>query len=155
MDTEMLLEQARQCIASMAEKFVVPEAGRLDAYLPVTQLVEATRAMIKMDGWYLSAITGLDMPAGEASDGVIELLYQFCNRAAVFTLRVQAPYGLPEVPSVCPVIPSATLYERELIEMFGVIFTGTPNKDRLLLPDDWPDNVYPLRKSFTGLEEGE
>jgi Ni,Fe-hydrogenase III component G len=29
---------------------------------------------------------------------------------------------------------------------------GTPDPGKLLLPDDWPDGVYPLRKSFTGLE---
>jgi Ni,Fe-hydrogenase III component G len=44
----------------------------------------------------------------------------------------------------------ATLYERELIEMFGITIEGTPNTDKLLLPDDWPAGVYPLRKEFTG-----
>jgi Ni,Fe-hydrogenase III component G len=68
------------------------------------------------------------------------------------TLRVQAPYGLPEIPSICSILPSATLYERELIEMFGLIIEETPDRSRLLLPDDWPDWVYPLRKSFKGLE---
>jgi Ni,Fe-hydrogenase III component G len=29
---------------------------------------------------------------------------------------------------------------------------GTPNTDRLVLSDDWPKGVYPLRKDFTGLE---
>ncbi|NMC80497.1 MAG: hydrogenase large subunit, partial [Chloroflexi bacterium] len=48
-------------------------------------------------------------------------------------------------------IPSATLYERELMEMMGVQLVGTPSSDRLLLPDEWPENVFPLRKSFTGL----
>jgi Ni,Fe-hydrogenase III component G len=36
--------------------------------------------------------------------------------------------------------------------MFGVILEGMPMRDKLLLPDDWPDWVYPLRKSFKGLE---
>ena len=35
-------------------------------------------------------------------------------------------------------IPSATLYEREAGELFGVDFVGTPNTEHLLLPDDWP-----------------
>ena len=34
----------------------------------------------------------------------------------------------------------------------GFVIEGTPVPDRLVLPDDWPDGVYPLRKSFTGLE---
>jgi ech hydrogenase subunit E len=32
------------------------------------------------------------------------------------------------------------------MEMFGVVVEGTPNTNRLFLPDDWPDGVYPLRK---------
>ena len=54
----------------------------------------------------------------------------------------------PGVPSVCAIIPSASFFERELIEMFGITVDGTPNRDRLFLPDDWPQGVYPLRKDF-------
>jgi Ni,Fe-hydrogenase III component G len=61
------------------------------------------------------------------------------------------PYHDPRLPSICPLIPSATLYERELIEMFGFVIEDTPDPARLLLPDDWPDGVYPLRKAFEGL----
>jgi Ni,Fe-hydrogenase III component G len=108
-------------------------------------------------GWpYLSAITGLDEPpsTGEGEpeqEGQIELLYHFCRGPYILTLRIRLPYSRPVVPSVCSLIPYATLYERELIEMFGVEIEGTPSKARLLLPDDWPEGVYPLRKSFKGL----
>lgn len=33
--------------------------------------------------------------------------------------------------------------------MFGIKFEGHPDPRRLVLPDDWPDNVYPLRKNFS------
>jgi Ni,Fe-hydrogenase III component G len=69
----------------------------------------------------------------------------------VATLRVTVPYADPRVPSICPIVPTATLYERELQEMFGFVVEETPVPDRFVLPDDWPDGVYPLRKSFTGL----
>jgi Ni,Fe-hydrogenase III component G len=52
------------------------------------------------------------------------------------------------VKSVCSIYPSATLAERELMEMFGIIIEDTPNKDRLLISDDWPAGVFPLRKDF-------
>ena len=44
-------------------------------------------------------------------------------------------------------LPAAEWIEREIAEMFGVKFTGHPQPETLLLPDDWPDGVYPLRKS--------
>ncbi len=152
METEAFLQAAQALLLPWTERVETPEEGRIDLYLPAEKIVEAVGAIMAADGWHLSAITGLDLPQSTTSEGEIELLYQFCRQAAVVTLRVSVPYGLPEVPSICPVIPSATLYERELIEMFGVIIVDTPNRSRLLLPDDWPDWVYPLRKSFTHLD---
>lgn len=152
MEITTLLDHAKNLLEPWTERIETPEEDRVDVYLASGKIVEAVQAMVDAGGWHLSAITGLDIPQSATSEGAIELLYHFCQLAAVVTLRIQVPYGLPEAPSVCGVIPSATLYERELIEMFGVILEGTPSRDRLLLSDDWPDWVYPLRKSFTGLE---
>lgn len=153
MNTQQLLENSQSLLSSLAERFETPEENRLDVYLNDPQrLVEAVSLIFNSGGWHLAAITGLDIPQTAETEGETEILYHFCQYAAVVTLRVHVPYGDPEVPTVCGVIPSATLYERELIEMFGVIVNDTPSRDRLLLPDDWPDWVYPMRKSFTGLE---
>lgn len=152
MDTISALESAKALLAPWTERVETPEPERVDVYMPAEKIVEAVQAMVDAGGWHLSAMTGLDIPDTATSEGAIEILYQFCQGAAVATLRIQVPYGLPEAPSICGVIPAATLYEREMIEMFGVILDGTPVKARLLLPDDWPDWVYPLRKSFKGLE---
>jgi len=35
-----------------------------------------------------------------------------------------------------------------MMEMLGVTFTGLRNQNRLYLPDDWPEGIYPLRKDF-------
>jgi Ni,Fe-hydrogenase III component G len=152
METSELLQLAQTLLAPWTERVETPEEERVDVYLLAEKIIEAVQAMVDAGGWHLSAITGLDIPQSETSEGAIEILYQFCQAAAVVTLRIQVPYGLPEAPSICSVIPAATLYERELIEMFGVILDGTPSRARLLLSDDWPDWVYPLRKSFKGLE---
>jgi Ni,Fe-hydrogenase III component G len=56
------------------------------------------------------------------------------------------------VPSICSVIPAASFFERELAEMLGVVIADAPDSNRLFLPDDWPDGVYPLRKDFAVAE---
>ncbi len=152
MDTSELIQSAQTLLLPWTERVETPESGRVDVYLAAEKIVEAVQAIFDAGGWHLAAMTGLDIPQSATSEGAIEILYQFCQAAVVVTLRIQVPYGLPEAPSICGVIPSATLYEREMIEMFGVILDGTPVRARLLLSDDWPDWVYPLRKSFTGLE---
>ncbi|TLN19844.1 NADH-quinone oxidoreductase subunit C, partial [bacterium] len=133
-----------------------PEAARCDVVIERQNLLAAIQA-VKDAGWgYLSAITGLDSAApapaeGQpAVEGKLEVLYHLCSGPVVLTLRVSLPYDDAFLPSVCGLLPYATLYERELMELFGVRIEGTPNSDRLVLPDEWPDGVYPLRKAFTG-----
>jgi len=123
-----------------------PSSVRISSLLSkVDDLIPIVVALrVKRLGW-LSAITGID-PGVEA--GTLEVLYHFTAGAAIITLRVRVPRDHPAVPTVSEVIPSAEVFERELHEMFGVEVIGLRNPDRLYLPDDWPDGVYPMRKDF-------
>jgi NADH:ubiquinone oxidoreductase subunit C len=166
---------AKQSIVA-AETLLKPYAVGACAHTPCgieavvgrENLPAAVKALVDARWGYLAAITGLDHPwpklskpggkpaepatepAGPTEDR-LEALYQFVDGAVIATLRVSVTYRDTAVPTICPIIPSATLYERELQEMFGFVVEGTPDTGRLLLPDDWPDDVYPLRKSFKGL----
>ncbi len=112
---------------------------------------------------YLSAITGLDRtqsaaPAeGEASPAApptpeFEVLYHFCRDACVLTLKVAAWGEHPTVPSISGIMPAAILQERELAEVFGMHITDIPAKGRLLLSEDWPENLFPMRKKNSPAE---
>ena len=61
-------------------------------------------------------------------------------------IRGLVPPNRPEFPSVTPRVPAAVWAEREARDMFGLEPVGTPDARRLVLPDDWPDDLYPLRK---------
>jgi NADH-quinone oxidoreductase subunit C len=50
------------------------------------------------------------------------------------------------MPSVVGVFPGANWYERELFDLFGIVFDGHPNLTRLMMPDDWEG--YPLRRDY-------
>ncbi|MBI5668582.1 MAG: NADH-quinone oxidoreductase subunit C [Chloroflexi bacterium] len=147
---EERLQAAQQVLASWAGDTQSPEPNRLDVGVAAQNLIAAIEALIGARWGYLSAITGLDLGV-EA--GQIEVLYHFCEGAAVLTLRVATPRASASVPSVCPLIPSASVFERELVEMMGIQVVGTPDNSRLFLADDWPDDVYPLRKDAV-LERG-
>jgi NADH:ubiquinone oxidoreductase subunit C len=125
----------------------LPEPGRIDIQIEANDLLAAVKALFDARWGYLIAITGLDL--GEAA-GKLEVLYHFGQGAAVLTLRVAIPRANEEarVPSVCRLIPSASFFERELSEMFGIVVEGTPDPNRLFLPDDWPGGAFPLRKDF-------
>jgi Ni,Fe-hydrogenase III component G len=144
-DNETLLAQGLALLEGKCGETVRPEPNRADVRLEPAQLPGCVEPLAKARWGYLSALTGLDYGP---ETGRMEALYHFCNKAAVITLRVQLPREKPVVPSVCGLIPSATLFERELQEMFGIVCEGTPDPRRLFLADDWPDGVYPLRKDF-------
>jgi Ni,Fe-hydrogenase III large subunit/Ni,Fe-hydrogenase III component G len=61
-------------------------------------------------------------------------------------IRALVPPHQPEFPSVAPHVPAAIWYEREVRDMFGIQPIGLPDERRLVLPDDWPSDLYPLRK---------
>ena len=54
----------------------------------------------------------------------------------------------PTYPSIVRRIPSAVYYEREICDMFGVFAQGNPDTRKLVLHEQWPDNLFPLRKDF-------
>lgn len=54
----------------------------------------------------------------------------------------------PTYPSIVSHIPSAVYYEREISDMFGVIAQGNPDTRKLVLHEQWPVNLFPLRKDF-------
>jgi len=54
----------------------------------------------------------------------------------------------PAFPSVALLLPAATLYEREIKDMFGLIPEGNPDFRPLALHEHWPDDIFPLRKEF-------
>jgi NADH-quinone oxidoreductase subunit C len=75
---------------------------------------------------------------------VIYNLYSLKHHSRIF-LKVGADDGIP-VPSLIPIYPGAEFPEREVWDLFGVVFEGHPKLKRFLLPDDWAG--HPLRKEF-------
>lgn len=62
------------------------------------------------------------------------------------TVKTLIPGSDPTFPSVTPLVPACVWYEREAYDMFGLVAEGLPDKRRLVLSDDWPDGLHPLRK---------
>ena len=62
------------------------------------------------------------------------------------TLKIRTDRDDPRAPSVCPVWKAADWQEREVYDMFGIVFGGHPDLRRILMEDDWEG--YPLRKDY-------
>jgi NADH-quinone oxidoreductase subunit C len=97
----------------------------------------------------LADLTAVDWPKREKRFDVVLNLYSFAKNERL-RLKVWAA-DAEEVPSVVSVWPTANWQEREVFDMFGIIFSGHPNLKRILLPDEWQG--YPLRKDYDILQQ--
>jgi Ni,Fe-hydrogenase III component G len=141
--SKLFIEAAEAILQPWSDLLIRPAPDRLDVTIAASHLYPAVAALVDSHWGYLAAITGLDLGP---EVGTLEVLYHFAAGPAVCTLRVKAPREKASMPSICHIVPSASLYERELSEMLGVTVRDTPDASRLFLPDDWPDGLFPLRK---------
>jgi NADH-quinone oxidoreductase subunit C len=96
-------------------------------------------------------ITAVDYPGrAKRFDVIYHFLSMYQNQR--IRLRVQARED-DLVPSITPVHPSANWFEREVFDMFGLLFSGHPDLRRILT--DYGFRGHPLRKDFptTGYTE--
>jgi Ni,Fe-hydrogenase III component G len=75
-------------------------------------------------------------------------IFSFDEDGLTAVIRGQASASNPAMDSISPVIPAANWAERECHDMLGIDFIGHPDPRRLVLADDWPNDLYPLRKDF-------
>ncbi len=103
---------------------------------------EVVRYLFEDAGGRLATISGVD------GRDEIELLYHFCfdRLGGVVTVRTSAAKPTPEIDSVATLVEGANWVEREIHDLLGVKFRGHPDMRRLILADDWPEGLYPLRR---------
>ncbi len=92
--------------------------------------------LLKGLGYRLISMVGMDREES--------IFYIFsCEKKVVFVKALGN-----EFPSIAEHIPIANFYEREICEMFGYEFIGSPDSRRWLLHNNWPKGLYPLKKDF-------
>lgn len=77
-----------------------------------------------------------------------EVVVNLLSMSQALRLRMIAAVGRedPRLGSLTPLWPGAGFAEREVYDMFGIVFEDHPDLTRILMPDDWEG--HPLRKDF-------
>jgi NADH-quinone oxidoreductase subunit C len=94
---------------------------------------------------FLASVHGLDYYPEEPRLGVDYELLDMTNVDRI-TIKTRVSIEQPELPSVVDLFPTADHQEREIYDMFGVVFTGHPDLRRILMPHDYEG--YPQRRDF-------
>ncbi|HKD73348.1 MAG TPA: NADH-quinone oxidoreductase subunit C, partial [Candidatus Acidoferrum sp.] len=97
----------------------------------------------------LEDFTAVDWPRREKRFDLIAILYSFPHN---LRLRLKIPIAETERPaSLVEIWATANWLEREIFDMFGIVFAGHPGLKRILLPDEWQG--HPLRKDYDILRQ--
>ena len=105
-----------------------------------------TLAFMRKRGFnFLASVHGVDYYPEEPRLGVHYELLDMKSLDRV-TIKLRVPLKEPHVPSVTPDWPTANHQEREIYDMFGVIFDGHPDPRRILMPEDYEG--HPQRRDF-------
>jgi len=132
-----------------------------DNIIKVTELREKTQLMEikKADfpqildyahnslGGHFMTMTGTDYI--ESLDHfIIDYILGWYEEGVLVVFRARIRKGDENFPSATPYVPCADWYEREVKESLGLSPIGHPNPRKLLLSDEWPEDIYPLRKNY-------
>jgi NADH-quinone oxidoreductase subunit C len=126
----------------------VDEAINPTILVPAGQLLAVCRALHDAPGLEFVAftdVTAVDFHPRRTPR--FDVVYHFVSphRRARVRITTRVHTGEP-VPTVTGVWPGAGWPERELFDLFGIVFDGHPDLRRLMMPDDWEG--YPLRKDY-------
>lgn len=150
MTAEDIKKTLEQSLAGKIVELTNPFPRRMFLHVAKENLVEACTVLRDKLGFYhLTTITPRD------TGDKLEALYHFAQFGMVLTVRAQTERARPGLPTIIGVYPGATFYEREVHDMVGIAIEGHPDLRPLVLPEGWPDGIYPLRKDWQyNREEG-
>ena len=141
---ENIKQQLIQQFPALAEKIRVTRPRRIFVDLAVEEFVKVFEyAKNKMGFNHLCTITGLD------ELDKFSLIYHLAHDGGVLlNIKISVSHDNPVVDSVISYFPGAQIYERELVDLFGIQVKGLPEGMRYPLTDDWPTDEHPLRKDW-------
>jgi NADH-quinone oxidoreductase subunit C len=143
--TELLAQDLREALSAdviLATEFFRDKGAIHVAPHAIGDVLEALRAK----GFrHLMSVHGLDYYPEEPRLGVQYELLSMENLDRI-TVKLRVPTDAARVESVTPDWPTADFQEREVYDMFGVVFDGHPDLRRILMPEDYEG--FPQRRDF-------
>jgi NADH-quinone oxidoreductase subunit C len=144
MNRQELLQTLRERFSDAITRVYEKSTKRVYIQIQADSIVRFAEFLFKEIGARFNIASGVD------GRNQMEILYHFTveDIDLVISLRVILPKTKLEIASLTSVFTAAHWIEREIHELLGVNFVGHPQLTRLLLPEDWPEGVYPLRKDY-------
>jgi NADH-quinone oxidoreductase subunit C len=118
----------------------------------ISEKVKVTRTVTKnVDGAEQQVEETMDETRKRVEPGYLETVYHLFSVAkkhgpVIIRMRTANRTDQVEMPSLTPIWRGAELQEREVFDLYGIVFTGHPDLRRLLMWDEFKD--HPMRKDY-------
>jgi len=147
MTAEEIVEALKHAVPDLSFE-VAPALDQPTLVLTREQIVAACTALREvptLQFMVLSDLTAVDWWPGEPR---FQVVYHLASIEHRLRLRLKVPLagGNAHIPTVTSLWPGANWLEREVFDLFGIIFDGHPDLRRVLMPEDWKG--HPLRKDY-------
>ena len=139
-------EELRKKLSEIQDKLTKidePVDNRIYLYCEAQNSYAANKFLFEDVPLRFVIATGID------SDDCFEVIYHYSydQTGCVVNLKTFIrDRENPQIESIAPFLPAAEWIEREMHDLLGIEFKNHPDMRRLILADDWPEGVYPLRK---------
>ena len=117
------------------------------ATIPREDLAPVTKYAVSQLGARFVISVATDRREANGDFSVSNIL-AFDEQKKFLVLQSRVPADDPTLASITPDVPAANWSEREARDMVGITAVGHPDPRRLMLPDDFPEGIYPLRREY-------
>lgn len=139
---EEILNKIREILKEKIVESSIPRKNIVDIIVKKENYKEVVKFIVEnFNIPHVQTITGIDI------GNEIQIISHL-GRDITINVKTSIDKEKPEIDTISDIIPGATLYEREIYDLLRVNFIGHPNLKRLILPENWPKGVYPLRKDY-------
>ena len=136
--------KAEPRINGLIETEYAARGTHVDVQVNPDQVIRAAE-ILDAEGMTLEAVTGADW----LKEKQMEVIYDYSFTGGPLfrvVVRTRIDRAQPDIPTVSGVFPGANWHERETFDFFGINFTGHPQLEYLLLPED--ADFHPLLKDY-------
>jgi len=143
--TEKIVKEIKQAVGQWIKDVTIKNSQRVYIDIDPAGVREVAKYLWKDRGARYVIATAID---NRTSFEVLHHLSLDREGGAMVSIRSVLDRDNPRMPSLATIIKAANWIEREMNELMGIEFVGHPDMRRLVLSEDWPQGVYPLRKDF-------
>jgi len=142
MSDEEFLNKLKEAFKEKIIESSIPRKNIINIIVPKEYYKEVIKFIVEVFNIpHIQTITGIDM------GNEIQIIAHM-GRSITINVKTSIDKNNPEIYTITDIIQGASLYEREVHDLLGVNFIGHPNLKRVILPENWPKGLYPLRKEY-------